>query len=142
MIFDGTYIDKETEKKLNAQLGKSFGLTERFRLGRVGSHRMMIENASTGFTSILSKATGIVYGNIELRPKGILVHINVRNTRYAWMIPFYKLVLYRTNYFSIHAEGEFVSFRKDRLLERNGTFISEVIQQRNEYLTQFGGPNS
>jgi len=134
MIFDGTYIDEETEKKLNVELGKSFGLIERFRLGRVGSHRMMIENASTGFASILSKATGIVYGNIELRPKGILVHINVKNTRYSWAVPFFRMTVYQSNYYSIHANGEFISFRKDVNFSRNKAFLRSMLEQRNAAL--------
>lgn len=134
MIFDGTYIDKETEKDLNAQLGEPFGLIERFRMGRIGSHRMMIEKTSTGFTSILSKATGIVYGNIELRPRGILLHLNVKNTIYSWAVPFFRMTVYQSNYYSIHANGEFISFRKDVNFSRNKAFLRAMMEQRNAVL--------
>ncbi|MFK7785545.1 MAG: hypothetical protein AB8B56_10535 [Crocinitomicaceae bacterium] len=142
MIFDGTYIDKETEEELVAQLGKPFGLIERFKLGGIDSHRMIIDKSSIGFQEIMDHATGAVYGSIERRPKGILVHFNVKNTRYSWSIPFFKLVFYRTDYFSIHADGEFLSFRKNSMLDRNKSFLSELMIERNEHMEQFrGGPN-
>ena len=142
MIFDGTYIDKETERELEEQLGKPFGLIERFKLGGTGSHRMIIEKASNGFTKILERATGTVYGSIERRPKGVLVHLNVKNTRYSWSIPFYKMVFYRADYFSVHSDGEFISFRKNSMLDRNKKFLGELMNERNEHMKQFqGGPN-
>ncbi len=131
MIFDSTYIDKKTEKELNALLGKSFGLRDRLRMGGVGSHRMVIDKASIGFTSILSKATGIVYGSIELRPTGILLHFNVKNTNYSWVVPFYRLTVYQSDYFSIHANGEFISFRKDKNFIRNKAFLNKMMEHRN-----------
>lgn len=142
MIFDGTYIDKETEEELIIQLGKPFGLVERFKLGGIGSHRMIIDKSSEGFKEIIDRSTGTVYGSIERRPKGILIHFNVKNTRYSWAIPFYKLVFYRTDYFSIHSDGEFLSFRKNNMLDRNKKFLSELMVLRNEHMEQFrGGPN-
>lgn len=142
MIFDGTYIDKQTERELEEQLGKPFGLIERFKLGGTGSHRMIIDKASNGFNKILERSTGTVYGSIERRPKGILVHFNVKNTRYSWSIPFYKMVFYRSDYFSVHADGEFLSFRKNSMLDRNKIFLSELMTERNERMKQFqGGPN-
>jgi len=121
MIFDGTYLDKETEEELVDQLGKPFGLIERFKLGGIGSHRMIIDKSSTGFQEIMDRATGTVYGSIERRPKGVLVHLNVKNTPYSWSIPFFKLVFYRSDYFSIHADGEYLSFRKNRMLIQGRT---------------------
>lgn len=142
MIFDSTYIDKKIKEALEEQVGRPFGMVERLKqAGGIGSHRMIIDKASKGFAEILEKTTGTVYGSIEMRPKGILVHLNVRNTRYSWSIPFYRLVFYRTDYFSIHSEGEFISFRKDYLLDRNKTFLDRLMRQRNQYLAQFEGPN-
>jgi hypothetical protein len=142
MIFDATYIDKKTKEKLETELGGPFGFLARFKdASGIGSHRMIIDKASSGFAEILERATGTVYGSIEMRPKGILVHFNVKNTQYSWSIPFYRMVFYRTDYFSIHSEGEFISFRKDHFLDRNTTFINRLMRQRNQYLGQFEGPN-
>ncbi|MDG1330792.1 MAG: hypothetical protein P8P74_00565 [Crocinitomicaceae bacterium] len=140
MIFDGTYIDKETKEALEAELGKPFGVISRFKQGGIGSHRMIIEKSSTGFSQIMDRATGTVYGSVELRPKGILIHFNVKNTRHSWSIPFFRIVFYRTDYFSIHSEGEFISFRKDRMLKRNKSFFDRLLIQRNEYIQQFQSP--
>lgn len=143
MIYDATHIDERTKKFLEEQLGRPFGFLDRFKdASGIGSHRMIIDKASSGFEEIFERATGTVYGSIEMRPKGILVHFNVKNTQYCWSIPYYRMVFYRTDYFTIHSEGQFISFRKDYLLERNATFINRLMRQRNEYMAQFEGPNT
>ncbi len=136
MIFDGTYIDKETETKLNNDLGKAYGLIERFKLGGIGSHRMIIAKSSAGFQSIVDKATGTIYGSIEHRPKGILIHVNIKNTRYSWSIPFFKMVTFQSEYFSIHSEGEFLSFVKNGMFHRNKLFLSRLNSVRSNYLSR------
>jgi len=142
MIYDATHIDERTKKMLEEQVGRPFGIVARLKnASGIGSHRMILDKERVGFEEILERATGTVYGSIEMRPKGILVHINVRNTQYSWSIPFFRMVFYSTEHFSIHSEGQFISFRKDHFFDRNTTFINRLMRQRNQYLAQFEGPN-
>ncbi|GIR59674.1 MAG: hypothetical protein CM15mP65_22550 [Crocinitomicaceae bacterium] len=75
-LYNITYKNKETEKEINAEMGKPFGLIEKLKLGGIGSRRMIIENFSEDIKNLTLKVSGIQYANIELRPNGIIVHIN------------------------------------------------------------------
>ena len=141
MIFDSTYIDKKRKEELERQIGKPFGLLKGIKKGGIGSHRMIIDRSSKGFDQILDKSTGIVYGSIEMRPKGVLLHFNVKNTRYSWSIPFFRLVFYNTEYFGIHAAGEYLSFRKDKSFEKNKAFVNKLMDTRVHMSETHESPN-
>jgi len=130
MIKDTTVLEKEEIDEINTLVGKPFSLLERLRWGRVGSHRMIIESHSDHFNFIVRKNHDINYCNIELRPRGIIIHFNKRNMRYSWIIPFYKLVLFRSKTFSIHANGIFLKIRNDRYLEMNHKFIRMILEAK------------
>ena len=87
-LYNITYKNKETEKEINAEMGKPFGLIEKLKLGGIGSRRMIIENFSEDIKNLTLKVSGIQYANIELRPNGIIVHINQGIYTHAWTIPY------------------------------------------------------
>jgi hypothetical protein len=140
MIHDSTYIDPELKRKIEKEVGKAFGLRKKLSGEPIGSHRMLIEKSSAGFEKILEKATGLVYCNIELRPIGVILHFNVKNTRYSWVIPFRKLTLYDTEIFSFHADGEFMQFHKDHYWALNKKFLRNMMTRRAEYFERFQMP--
>ena len=87
----------------------------------------------------MNTVSDINYGNIELREKGILVHINKGLQNFSWAIPTYQLHLYRTNGFSVHAQGNFVRFKSNKLLKENKKFIDKLIDLKieNDKLYEF-----
>lgn len=97
----------------------------------------MIDDVSIGFKNIMNTVADINYGNIELREKGLLVHINKGLKNYSWAIPFYQLHIYKTNGFSIHAQGNFVRFKSNKLLKENKKFIDKLIDLKIENDKQF-----
>ena len=58
-LYNITYKNKETEKEINAEMGKPFGLIEKLRLGGIGSRRMIIENFSEDLKNLALKVSGI-----------------------------------------------------------------------------------
>jgi len=98
---------------------------------------MIIEEVSNGMGRYLSRSSDLSYGSIELRPNGILVIISTSLRFYSWLVPYYKLYLYKTKGVSIHADGQFVRFRDDRLLRENSDFFKKVMAEKSAYDVRF-----
>jgi hypothetical protein len=112
MLYNTTHHNKKDIEAINNTLGKPYSFIRAIKLKGTGSKRMIISAVSPRFLNILNTVSDANYGNIELREKGILVHITKGLKNYSWAIPYYQLHIYNTDNFSIHAQGNFVSFKK------------------------------
>jgi hypothetical protein len=137
MIFNTTLNNKDATATMNDLLGKSYSFLKAIKMGGVGSKRMMIDAVSPGFLKVINAVSDVNYGNIELREKGIIVHINKGLKNYSWAIPYYQLHTYKTEGFSIHAQGNFVRFKSNKLLTENKQFIDKVINCKIENNKQY-----
>jgi hypothetical protein len=132
MIFNTTHKNKDTETSIKNLVGISYSFFEAIKMKGVGSKRMMISDVSQGFKNIMNTVSDINYGNIEIRKKGILIHITKGHNNFSWAIPFYQLYTYKTDGFSIHAQGNFVRFRSNKLLKENKRFIEKIVNLKIE----------
>ncbi|MDB9723477.1 hypothetical protein OAA58_02245 [Polaribacter sp.] len=137
MLFNTTLNNKDATANINEMLGKSYSFIKAVKLGGVGSKRMVIAAVSPGFSSLINAIADINYGNIELREKGILVHINKGLKNFSWAIPYYQLHTYKTEGFSIHAQGNFVRFKNNKLLKENKKFIQKIVNFKIENDKQY-----
>ena len=133
MIFNSTYTDKEKELEVNEMVGSRFGFISSIRLNGVGSKRLIIEEVSPNFKNIIKQKNDIIYSNIEIRKDGILVYIAEGLKRFTWVIPYYKLVVYKTPNFSIHCEGNFIRFSNDLNKKENIRFFKKIIDHKINY---------
>ena len=129
-----TYKNKETEKEINAEMGKPFGLIEKLRLGGIGSRRMIIENFSEDLKNLALKVSGIQYANIELRPNGIIVHINQGIYTHAWTIPYFRLSIFNGDFFTIHGGGSHIQFNKEKSWKENKDFLQKIVKLKSEFV--------
>jgi hypothetical protein len=127
MILETTYTDKSNEQLINDLVGKPFAFLEAFKMKGIGSKRMIIEDASPNFKPYLNHISDVNYANLELRPKGLLIRINKGLQNFTWAIPFYHLVIYKTNGTSIHAQGKFVHFRNNKTFNENKAFFDKLL---------------
>jgi len=132
MIFDTTHKNKEAGLMTDELLGKAYSFIEAIKLKGVGSKKMMIKEVSPKFYSILNTVSDINYANIELRKKGIIVHITKGHKTFSWAIPFYQLTIYQTNGFSIYAQGNFVRFQNNKFLKENKNFLKRLVDLKCE----------
>jgi hypothetical protein len=109
-------------------------LWERIKQGGIGSGRFMIHEISPKLKLGKLKFSEVDYGNMELRPEGIIVHYTQKNERFAWVIPYYRLVIYSTEVFSIHADGNFIQFLKNKNYKENKKFIRKMMDRKNVFL--------
>jgi len=132
MIYNTTYFNQETQVTFNELLGCSYSFFKAIKIGGTGSKRMIIDEVSPNFKKYMNSVSDINYGNIEIREKGILIHINKGLKNFSWPIPFYQLHTYKTNGMSFHAHGNYIRFKNNKLLKENKKFIDKIISLKIE----------
>ena len=133
-LYNITYKNKETEKEINAEMGKAFGLIEKLRLGGIGSRRMIIENFSEDLKNLALKVSGIQYANIELRPNGVIIHINQGIYTHAWTIPYFRLSIFNGDFFTVHGGGSHIQFNKEKSWKENKEFLQKIVKLKSEFV--------
>lgn len=137
MVLDTTYYNKEHKSIIDQFVGESYNLWEAIRRGGVGSKRMIVEKLSPNLDHITNTTSDINYANIELRKRGVLIHITKGLKNYTWAIPFYQLVFYKTNFTSIHAQGKFIHFKNSKMFKENKTFFKNLMNEKIEFDQQY-----
>ena len=132
-IYNISYKDKETDKLINEEMGNAYSLIKKLQLGGIGSRRLIIEYFSENMNHLKLKVSGLQYGNIEIRPKGIILHINQGIYTYAWTIPFFRLSIYNGDFFTIHGNGNYIQFNKEKSWKENRNFLQKLIRLKSEY---------
>ena len=134
MVFDTTYKNENFNDESAILVGKKFSLLERMKLKGIGSSRMIIKEISSKLNLGTLKYSETDYGNIEIRPKGVIIHYTRKLERFSWVVPYYQLVIYHTQFFSIHANGNYIQFLKNNNYIANKKFINKIVQLKNDSL--------
>ena len=137
MIINTTHLNKEKKNLINNLVGKPFSLWQSLFVKKKGSHRMIIHNLSKNFNSHFKNYNNLLYANIELREGGIIIRISTNYKTISWIIPFYKLIIYNTDYFSIYVGDNYIRFRKDKYYIINKKFINSLITEKVYYTKKF-----
>lgn len=137
MIVDTTYSNKENEVLINDLVGRPFSFIQSIKMKGIGSKRMIIDDVSPNMREYLNTVEDVNYANLELRPLGVLIRINKGLRNYTWVIPYYQLVIYKTNGSSIHAQGRFIHFRKNITFKENKPFFDKLLDQKVKYESQY-----
>lgn len=91
MVFDTTYTDKEITIEINKLAGRPYSLIQRLKLGGIGSHRIIIDQASDDLEKYINPGHSINHVNFELRPLALLAHLKRRTQTFCWVIPYINL---------------------------------------------------
>lgn len=134
MLFNTSYTNKKYVKESTHTLGKSFSFFEKLKMEGVGSSRLVIQELSTKLQPQNMQSIDVNYANIELRPKGIIIHFTNILDRYSWIIPYYRLNVYSNKTFSIHSNGNFIQFKKNKNYQNNKKFIHKMTDLKNIFL--------
>ncbi|MGC6429463.1 MAG: hypothetical protein ACON5F_00305 [Jejuia sp.] len=137
MILNTTHFKKEHRQILRDIVGSSFSLFEAFKMKGIGSKRMIVGDVSPNLKSLMNTVSDINYANIELRKNGILIFINKGLQNFTWAIPYYQLVMYKTNGASIHAQGKFIHFKNNKTFKENKTFFEKMLDEKIKYDQQY-----
>lgn len=137
MILNSTYKNNDEKQILNDLVGRSFTLFESLKMKGVGSKRMIINDVSPNLVQYLNLVSDANYANIELRSGGILIYINKGLKNFTWAIPYYQLVIYKTNGASIHAQGKFIHFKNSKTFKENKSFFDKMLDEKIKYDMQY-----
>lgn len=140
MILNTTHTNPEHKKIIADKVGQEYSLVQKLKFKGVGSKRMIIDEVSPNMSSMMNIVSDLNYGSVELRPKGILIRINQGLKNFTWIIPFYQLVIYKTNGSSIHAQGKFVHFRDNKTFKENKKFFDKLMNEKVKYDEQYSMP--
>ena len=132
-LYNITFKNKEITKLINEEMGKAYGMISKIKLGGIGSRRMIIQEFSQDLNKLRLKVSGLQYANIELRPKGVILHINQGIYTHAWTILFYHLNIYNGDFFTIHGSGSYIKFEKEKSWKENKAFIHKLVKLKAEY---------
>ena len=139
MIYNSTYTDIEKDIETDNLVGKKYNLIKSIRLRGIGSKRLIVDELSINFKKLIQQKNDIIYSNIELRKKGIIVYVVDGQKRFTWVIPYYKLVIYKTPSFSIHSNGNFIRYSTKLNHKQNLVFLKKVLDHKfnfNKYNNQ------
>ena len=130
MVFDTTYRNDEYDEQSDRLLGESFRFFEKIRMGGVGSARFVVASLSPKLDLGKLKFSETDYGNIELRPKGIIVRFRSLLETYGLIIPYYKLKIYkgRAKIYSIYMDNYFIKVIYDNDSVRE--FFKKILDQK------------
>ncbi len=124
MIFDTSYSDKETTRQINKTVGLPFSFKTRLKMGGIGSRRMTIHDISEAYKKYLNADHYISSANLELRPKGIIIHFRHKLQAYSWIMPYKKLTVTYDQFLRLESEGKFIQFNEPK----NNQFISKMMK--------------
>lgn len=95
MLVNISYNDPKVKREIDEMVGKPFTLRERWSMGGIGSGKLFITETSIEIHNLLVLDNNLNQCNIELRPKGIIVHFRSLLETYGLIIPYYKLKIYK-----------------------------------------------
>jgi hypothetical protein len=130
LILDTTHNVREHKQIITDLIGKPFSLLDTIKLKGIGSKRMIIEDVSINLKQYVNSVQDISYANIELRTAGIIIHINKGLKNFSWVIPYYQLVIYKTNGLSIHAQGKYIHFKNNIMFKENKVFFEKLLNEK------------
>ena len=130
MIYNSTYTDIEKDIETETLVGKKYNLIKSIRLRGIGSKRLIVEELGINFKKLIQQKNDIIYSNIELRKKGIIVYVVDGQKMFTWVIPYYKLVIYKTPSFSIHSNGNFIRYSNKLNHKQNLVFFKKVLDHK------------
>jgi hypothetical protein len=137
MILDTTYSNKQNKQLIDDLVGKKYSLFESFKMKGIGSKRMIVDDVSPNFKQYVNSVPDTTYANLELRPNGILVRINKGLKNFTWVVPFYHLVIYKSNGNSIHAQGKYIHFKNNISFKENKSFFDKLFNLKIKFEKQY-----
>ncbi len=130
MLFNISYKDPKIKDKIEVAVGKPFSLKERWAKGGIGSSKLLISQCSIDIHNLLILDNNLNSCNIELRPKGIILRFRSLLETYAFVIPYYKLNLYKgkAKEYSIYKDKQFVKVIADT--KASFKFFSKISSEK------------
>jgi hypothetical protein len=130
MLLNISYNNSEVKRRIEKAVGKPFSLQKRWKLGGIGSPKLLVNSCSIDIHNLLILDQNINHCNVELRPQGIIVRFRSLLETYGLIIPFYKLNIYKgkAKEYSIYVDNYFVKIIADK--DSIHKYFKKVVNQK------------
>ena len=126
MIFQLPYSRNEFNLYANEQLGIDDSFLKKLISGKQKSPQMEIIDWHGPIWECLNNSRPRK-GRIELRTDGIIITIKTSKKKFGWIIPFYKLHVFKSAGLHVYAEGNKISFRINSNSQRSIHFLTKLM---------------
>lgn len=137
MLRNVSYNNKQTKQEIIDLIGMPFSIGKRIKLRGIGSQRFLITTASHEISNLLALDSNLNYCNIELRKKGVIIRFRSLLETYAWIIPFWKLNIFKNgNVYSIYSDGYKMTLKPAYNVKADKLFLRKIQHLKAQYFAQ------
>jgi hypothetical protein len=126
MILNANKNTKKFNDTINRTVGEKYSFLESFKLGGIGSGQLRVIEWSKDLTECFGENLDIKFVIIELRKKGVIVYIKNYINNFIWIIPYRQLSIFKSDYFSLHSNGNFIKIDLNSVEKRNKAFLKKL----------------
>jgi len=130
MLKNISYNNPKIIDEINNYVGKPYTILKRLKIGGIGSSKLIINSADSIIENLLKLDNNLNYCNVEIRPKGIIIHFKSLLETYGLIVPFYKLKIFkgRANEYSIYIDNFFIKVNASEKNEHD--FFKKILRLR------------
>ena len=130
MLKNISYNNPKIIDEINNYVGKPYTILKRLKIGGIGSSKLVINSADSIIENLLKLDNNLNYCNIEIRPKGIIIHFKSLLETYGLIVPFYKLKIFKgkANEYSIYIDNFFIKVNASEKNEHD--FFKKILRLR------------
>lgn len=135
MLINTTHKSINDYPEVDLSVGKRFSLLKRIKIGGVGSKRMIIDLNASVLPSECNKINNdeLMYGSLEIRSKGVIVHLYKSLKSFSYVIPYYKLIIFKTPLYSFYSDKFKFKFIKSKSYLENKAFFEKIIDHKSKF---------
>ena len=128
MLKNISYNNPKIIDEINDYVGKPYTILKRLKIGGIGSSKLIINSADSIIENLLNLDNNLNYCNIEIRPKGIIIHFKSLLETYGLIVPFYKLKIFKgkANEYSIYIDNFFIKVNASKKNEHD--FFKKILR--------------
>ncbi|MCH1558437.1 MAG: hypothetical protein L7R87_04890 [Flavobacteriaceae bacterium] len=130
MLKNISYNNQKIIDEINNYVGKPYTILQRLKIGGIGSSKLIVNSADSIIENLLNLDNNLNYCNIEIRPKGIIIHFKSLLEIYGLIVPFYKLKIFKgkANEYSIYIDNFFIKVNANKKTEHD--FFKKILRLR------------
>lgn len=130
MLKNISYNNPKIIDEINNYVGKPYTILQRLKIGGIGSSKLIVNSADSIIENLLNLDNNLNYCNIEIRPKGIIIHFKSLLETYGLIVPFYKLKIFKgkANEYSIYIDNFFIKVNASEKNEHD--FFKKILRLR------------
>ncbi|MDX1652080.1 MAG: hypothetical protein R3277_06285 [Brumimicrobium sp.] len=113
MLFNTSHKDKNIKKEISELVG-SYGTFNGLWLtakGRLRWKDIEISGYSKLFAGIMSRRNTAVKSVVKMMPRGILIEMNIRGSKFTWAVPYQYLSINEDDDLILSGKGEFLKLK-------------------------------